>query len=99
MNVDTLLGGVAIQAAAVKIVIGFTIYGFAIYDLVDGGGSDDALETVLVVIASLGEGKVLGLRLVVVVEDDLRRLLGRGIVLLLAVPRPFPDLVAIGCCA
>ena len=98
MNVDALLGGIAIQAAAVKIVI-VTIYGFAIYDLVDGGGSDDALKTVLVVIASLSKGKILSLWLVVVVEDDFRRLLGRGVVLLLAVPRPFPDLVAIGCCA
>ena len=38
-------------------------------------------------------------RLVVVVEDDLGRLPGRGAFLLLAVPRPFPDGVAIRSCS
>jgi hypothetical protein len=62
----------------------------------DGRSRDNALEAFIVVIASLGEVEVLCLRLACVVEDDLLGLGGRRVVLLRAVPCPFPDFVAIG---
>jgi len=56
---------------------------------------DGALQPLLVVVASLGEDKVGCLWRAVVAEDNLGRFRSARVLLLRAVPCPFPHLVAI----
>ena len=60
-------------------------------------GNDVAFQTVLGIVTAVLERQVSSLRRTAVAEDNLGRLLGRAVILLCAVPSPFPHLVAIVC--